>query len=111
MGMGGPSGGSSQPESYAAATEFTADDAQSGETYVSTGSDENVIHVYNGATVTLDNATITRDSADSTGGDASGFYGVGAAALVTDGTLKISDSIITTDATADSWSDYAVDKA
>lgn len=81
MGMGGPSGGSSQPESYAAATEFTADDAQSGETYVSTGS------------------------------DASGFYGVGAAALVTDGTLKISDSIITTDATADSWSDYAVDKA
>ncbi|WP_337596154.1 hypothetical protein [Gemmiger sp.] len=34
------------------------------------------------------------------------------AALVTDGTLKISDSTITTDAaTADSWSDYAVDKA
>ena len=98
MGMGGPSGGSSQPESYAAATEFTADDAQSGETYASTGSDENAIHVYNGATVTLDNATITRDSDDSTGGDASSFYGVGAAALVTDGTLKISDSTITTDA-------------
>ena len=98
MGMGGPGGGSSQPESYAAATEFTADDAQSGETYASTGSDENAIHVYNGATVTLDNATITRDSDDSTGGDASSFYGVGAAALVTDGTLKISDSTITTDA-------------
>ena len=98
MGMGGPGGGSSQPESYAAATEFTADDAQSGETYASTGSDENAIHVYNGATVTLDNATITRNSADSTGGDASSFYGVGAAALVTDGTLKISDSAITTDA-------------
>ena len=97
-GMGGPGGGSSQPESYAAATEFTADDAQSGETYTSTGSDENAIHVYNGATVTLDNATITRNSADSTGGDASSFYGVGAAALVTDGTLKISDSTITTDA-------------
>ena len=98
MGMGGPSGGSSQPESYAAATEFTADDAQSDETYASTGSDENAIHVLGGATVTLDNATITRDSDDSTGGDASSFYGVGAAALVTDGTLKISDSIITTDA-------------
>ena len=97
-GMGGPGGGSSQPESYAAATEFTADDAQSGETYASTGSDENALHVYNGATVTLDNATITRNSADSTGGDASSFYGVGAAALVTDGTLKISDSTITTDA-------------
>ena len=98
MGMGGPGGGSNQPESYAAATEFTADDAQSGVTYASTGSDENAIHVYNGATVTLDNATITRDSDDSTGGDASSFYGVGAAALVTDGTLKISDSTITTDA-------------
>lgn len=98
MGMGGPGGGSSQPESYAAATEFTADDAQSGVTYASTGSDENALHVYNGATVTLDNATITRNSDDSTGGDASSFYGVGAAALVTDGTLKISNSTITTDA-------------
>ena len=98
MGQGGPGGGSSQPESYAAATEFTADDAQSGETYASTGSDENAVHVYNGATVTLDDATITRDSEDSTGGDASSFYGVGAAALVTDGTLKISDSTITTNA-------------
>ena len=98
MGMGGPGGGSSQPESYTAVTEFTADDAQSGVTYASTGSDENAIHVYNGATVSLDNATITRDSSDSTGGDASSFYGVGAAALVTDGTLKISDSTITTNA-------------
>ena len=98
MGMGGPGGGSSQPESYTAATEFTADDAQSGVTYASTGSDENAIHVLGGATVSLDNATITRDSSDSTGGDASSFYGVGAAALVTDGTLKISDSTITTNA-------------
>ena len=97
-GMGGPGGGSSQPESYTAATEFTTDDAQSGVTYASTGSDENALHVYNGATVSLDDATITRDSADSTGGDASSFYGVGAAALVTDGTLKISNSTITTNA-------------
>ena len=96
-GMGGP-GGSSQPESYTAATEFTADDAQDGVTYASTGTDENSIHVYNGADVTLSNAAISRDSADSTGGDSSSFYGVGAAALVTDGTLKISDSTITTDA-------------
>ena len=98
MGQGGPGGGSSQPESYTAATEFTADDAQSGMTYASTGSDENAVHVYNGATVTLEDAAITRDSDDSTGGDASSFYGVGAAALVTDGTLKISGSTITTDA-------------
>lgn len=100
-GMGGPGGmggGSSKPESYDAATEFTADDVQDGVTYTSTGTDENSIHVYNGANVTLTNAAITRDSADSTGGDSSSFYGVGAAALVTDGTLKISDSAITTDA-------------
>ena len=100
-GMGGPGGmggSSSKPESYDAATEFTADDTQSGAAYASTGTDENSIHVYNGADVTLTNTDITRDSADSTGGDTSSFYGVGAAALVTDGTLKISDSIISTDA-------------
>ena len=101
-GMGGPGGGmggsSSKPESYDAATEFTADDTRDGAAYASTGTDENSIHVYNGADVTLTNADITRDSADSTGGDTSSFYGVGAAALVTDGTLKISDSTISTDA-------------
>ena len=100
-GMGGPGGGmggNSKPESYDAATEFTADDTQNGAAYASTGTDENSLHVYNGADVTLTNADITRDSADSTGGDTSSFYGVGAAALVTDGTLKISDSTISTDA-------------
>ena len=101
-GMGGPGGGmgggSSQPESYNAATEFTTDDTQDGIIYASTGTDENSIHVYSGANVTLSNADITRDSADSTGGDNSSFYGVGAAALVTGGTLKISDSTISTDA-------------
>lgn len=100
-GMGGPGGGmggGSKPESYDAATEFTADDTRDGVAYASTGTDENSIHVYNGADVTLTNADITRDSADSTGGDNSSFYGVGAAALVTDGTLKISDSTISTDA-------------
>ena len=95
---GAPGGGSSQPESYNAATEFTADDTQDGQSYTSTGTDENSIHVYNSADVTLTNADITRDSADSTGGDNSSFYGVGAAALVSDGTLKISDSTISTDA-------------
>ncbi|WP_455191896.1 hypothetical protein [Gemmiger sp.] len=101
-GMGGPGGGmgggSSKPESYDAATEFTADDTRDGAAYASNGTDENSIHVYNSADVALTNADITRSSADSTGGDNSSFYGVGAAALVTDGTLKISDSTISTDA-------------
>ena len=93
--MGGMSGG---VDSYDASTEYTTDAVTTGETYASTGSDENAVHVYEGAAVTLDNAAITRDSDDSTGGDNSSFYGVGAAALVTDGTLKINNSTITTDA-------------
>lgn len=98
-GMGGPGGGmSSSVDSYDAATEYTTDAVTTGETYASTGSDENVVHVYEGAAVTLDSAAITRDSDDSTGGDNSSFYGVGAAALVTDGTLKINNSTITTNA-------------
>lgn len=98
-GMGGPGGGmSSGMDSYDAATEYTTDAVTTGETYASTGSDENAVHVYEGAAVTLDSAAITRDSDDSTGGDNSSFYGVGAAALVTDGTLKINNSTITTDA-------------
>ena len=98
-GMGGPGGGmSGGVDSYDAATEYTTDAVTTGETYASTGSDENAVHVYEGAAVTLDSAAITRDSDDSTGGDNSSFYGVGAAALVTDGTLKINNSTITTDA-------------
>ncbi len=97
--MGGPGGGmSGGVDSYDASTEYTTDAVTTGETYASTGSDENAVHVYEGAAVTLDNAAITRDSDDSTGGDNSSFYGVGAAALVTDGTLKINNSTITTDA-------------
>ncbi len=34
----------------------------------------------------------------STGGDSSSFYGVGAAVLTTDGTVKVTNSTITTDA-------------
>lgn len=98
-GMGGPGGVmSGGVDSYDASTEYTTDAVTTGETYASTGSDENAVHVYEGAAVTLDNAAITRDSDDSTGGDNSSFYGVGAAALVTDGTLKINNSTITTDA-------------
>ena len=97
--MGGPGGGmSSGVDSYDASTEYTTDAVTTGETYASTGSDENAVHVYEDAAVTLDSAAITRDSDDSTGGDNSSFYGVGAAALVTDGTLKINNSTITTDA-------------
>lgn len=99
-GMGGGMGGpSAEPESYAAANTYTEDTQVSGSELTSTGTDENAVLVATqGITADLDNVTITRQSDESTGGDSSSFYGVGAAALVTDGTLNISGSTITTDA-------------
>ena len=99
-GMGGGMGGqSSAPDSYDAASEYTEDTEVSNSQLSSTGTDENaVLLATEGVTAQLNNVTITRQSDDSTGGDSSSFYGVGAAALVTDGTLVISGSTITTDA-------------
>ena len=85
-------------ESYDAVEDITEDTEKDGDQVESTGTDENAIHVYEGAEATLKHQTITRDSDDSTGGDNSSFYGVGAALLTTDGTTYISDSTITTDA-------------
>lgn len=94
---GAPGGGSSQPESYSAVNEYGADQTLSGGAYESTGMDENAILV-TGGTVAIDSATVARASDESSGGDSASFYGVGAAALVTGGTLKLSGSAITTDA-------------
>lgn len=106
MGQGGPNGqggpggmpggGSSQPESYDAVNDVTSDTELTGN-IDSTASDENAVHVSNGASATIRKATITRNSEDSTGGDSSSFYGVGAAVLTTDGNVYVSDSEITTD--------------
>lgn len=96
--MGGPGGGqSSQPESYDAVTTVSEDTDLSDTTLTSTGADENALLVTDGM-ATVANTTIDRTSADSTGGDTSSFYGVGAAVLTTGGTVSVSDSTITTDA-------------
>lgn len=94
-GMGG--GQSGQPESYSAVKTVREDAELSDETIESTGTDENALLV-TGGNVTLDEATIARASSDSTGGDASSFYGVGAAVLAAGGTLSISNASISTDA-------------
>lgn len=105
--MGGPGGapqdqpgGGQQgaPDSYDAANEYTEDAESDGESFVSNGTDENAILVDNGANVTIKNAQISRQSSDSTGGDNSSFYGIGAAVLAKDGAVNVSDSEITTDA-------------
>ncbi len=95
---GAPEGSaSSGVDSYDAVVEYTEDTEVSGETYTSTGTDENAVHAYNGAAVTLEDITVDRTSDDSTGGDNSSFYGVGAALLETDGTLYVNGATITTD--------------
>ena len=100
-GQGGPEGapgGQSQGvESYDAVNDYTEDTTVDGETLSSTGTDENVAHISNGAKVSIKNATITRESSDSQGGDNSSFYGVGAAVLATDGEAYVSNSTIDTD--------------
>ena len=95
---GAPGGGSSQPESYDAATEYSGDTTVSGKTIASTGTNENAVHVMDGAEVTFSKMTITRESSDSDASDSASFYGVGAAVLATEGTAYITDSTIETDA-------------
>ena len=97
-GMGGPGQSQGAPESYTTVNEYTTDTELTGENIESTGTDENAVLVSDGAEVSLDSVTVNRNSEDSTGGDNASFYGVGAATLVTDGTLKISNSTIETDA-------------
>lgn len=92
-----PGGGQSAVTSWNAATEFTADATEDDGIYDSTGTDENAVHVSNGASVTLNNPTVTRTSSDSQGGDSSSFYGVGAAVLTTDGTTYVNGGTVTTD--------------
>ena len=98
-GPGGAPGGQSQGvESYDAVNDYTEDTTVDGETLSSTGTDENVAHISEGAKVSIKNSTITRESSDSQGGDNSSFYGVGAAVLATDGDAHVSNSTIDTDA-------------
>ncbi len=87
-----------EAEEYDAATEFAVDIETDGEKYTSTGTDENTVHVFGEARVTLKNAEITRTSRDSTGGSNASMYGVGAALLTTNGISFIRDSTIITNA-------------
>ena len=98
-GNGAPGGGgqSSGVDSYDAVTEYTEDTTVTGETLTSSGTDENAVLVSGGNTV-LDGVTLDRTSSDSTGGDNSSFYGVGAAVLAKGGNTYVTKSTITTDA-------------
>lgn len=98
-GPGGAPGGQSQGvDSYDTANTYDSDTEVSDTSLESTGTDENAALVSSGANVTFNNIDITRNSSDSTGGDNSSFYGVGAALLATDGNAYVKGGIVTTDA-------------
>ncbi len=99
-GPGMPPGGgpASKPASYDAKITYSADTTVSDKKFFSVGKDENAVLVTGDASVTLTDASISRKSAASKGGDSSSFYGVGAAALVTDGKLFMEDSTVSTNA-------------
>lgn len=96
--QGNEPGQSSGVESYSAVKEYSSDTTVEDQSFTSTGTDENAIHILGGAKVTLKDIEVTRTSSNSTGGDNSSFYGVGAATLTTEGTSYISGSDITTNA-------------
>lgn len=95
---GAPGGQSKGVDSYDAANTYDSDTEVSDTSLESTGTDENAALVSSGANVTFDNVDITRNSSDSTGGDNSSFYGVGAALLATDGNAYVKGGTVTTDA-------------
>ena len=98
-GPGGAPGGQSQGvDSYDAANTYDSDAEVSDTSLKSSGTDENAALVSSGANVTFNNVDITRNSSDSTGGDNSSFYGVGAALLATEGNAYVKGGTVTTDA-------------
>lgn len=85
-------------DSYEAVNEYDSDAIIEDENFKSTGTDENAIHVLSNASAIFNDIKITRNSSNSTGGDNSSFYGVGAALLTTSGTSYIKSSDISTNA-------------
>lgn len=96
---GGAPGGQSQGvDGYDAVNTYDSDTEVSDTFLESTGTDENAALVSSGANVTFNNVDITRNSSDSTGGDNSSFYGVGAALLATEGNAYVKGGTVNTDA-------------
>ena len=97
-GMPGGPGGSRADIDYSAAVEITSAEAQSGQTYESSASDESALLISTSEDVSITDPTVTK-SGDSDGGDSCNFYGLNAAVLVKDGTAAtITGGTITSDA-------------
>lgn len=95
---GGFSGGSATFTQGTSANTITEDGTYTGETYSSTGDDENALRI-DGAEVTLDSITVEKSAGSSSNTESGDFYGVNAAVLATDGAdVTITDSTITSSA-------------
>lgn len=91
-------GGSDQVTQGEAATNLTTDATVTGETYESTGDDENALRV-TGATVTLDGVTINKTAGATSNTENGDFYGMNAGFLATDGaTVTLTNSTVNTTA-------------
>ncbi len=89
-------GGSDEVTNGTAANTIDSDTTVSGETYTSTGDDENALRV-DGATVTLDNITIEKTGGTSSNTENGDFYGMNAGLLSLNGAqVTITGSTVTT---------------
>ncbi len=100
-GNGGPGGGpgaSSADIDYSGAVEITSADAQEGQTYTSTTTDQSALLISTSEDVSVSDATVSK-TGSSDGGDSCNFYGLNAAVLAKDGAnVTISGANITSDA-------------
>lgn len=79
-----------------AATTIDADTTADGETYSSTGDDENALRV-DGATATLSNITVNKTAGSSSSADNGDFYGMNAGLLAQNGaTVTIKNATVNT---------------
>ncbi len=95
---GGGFGGSNEVTQGTTANEITEDSTVTGESYESSGDDENALRI-TGATVTLDGITVAKTAGSSSNTENGDFYGQNAALLATDGAqVTITNSTVTSSA-------------
>lgn len=99
LNAGGGFGGSSEVTNGTSANTITEDTEVDGETYTSTGDDENALRV-DGATVTLKDITIEKTAGASSNTEDGDFYGLNAGLLVLNGaTATITGATVNTSVT------------
>lgn len=99
LNAGGGFGGSSEVTNGTSANTITEDTEVDGETYTSTGDDENALRV-DGAAVTLKDITIEKTSGSSSNTEDGDFYGQNAGLLVLNGaTATITGATVNTSVT------------